>query len=127
MKKVGGLVGLVLALGIGYFIFRAQMTTGPTGGAPPQQVIDTTGVENDLIAIGHAEQMYLASHGSYGSLDQLKQDAMTTFSDGTRRGYQYTVDFNDGQHFHVTATPSDPAKKTWPTVSIEETMRISTQ
>jgi hypothetical protein len=127
MKKVGGLLGLVLALAIGYFIFRAQMTTEPTGGAPPQQVIDTAGVENDLIAIGHAEQMYLASRGSYGSLDQLKQDAMTTFSDGTRRGYRYTVDFDDGQHFRVTATPADPAKKNWPTVSIDETMQISKQ
>ncbi len=127
MKKVGGLVGLVLALGIGYFIFKAQMTTGPAGGAPPQQVIDTTGVENDLVAIGHAEQMYLASHGSYASLDQLKQDAMTTFSDGTRRGYQYTVDFEDGQHFRVTATPTDPAKKNWPTVSIDQTMQVQKQ
>jgi hypothetical protein len=127
MKKVGGLLGLVIALGIGYFIFKAQVTTGPMGGAPPKEVIDTTGVENDLVAIGHAEQMYLASHGSYASLDQLKQEAMTTFSDGTRRGYQYSVDFDDGQHFHITATPTDPAKKRWPTVSIDETMQITKQ
>ena len=127
MKKVGGLLGLVIALGIGYFIIKAQMTTGPTGGAPPQQVIDTAGVENDLVAIGHAEQMYLASHGSYASLDQLKQEAMTTFSDGTRRGYQYTVEFDGGRHFRVTAAPTDPAKKNWPTVSIDETMQVSKQ
>ena len=127
MKKVGGLVGLIVALAIGYFIFKAQTTQGPAGGAPPQQVIDTTGVENDLIAIGHAEQMYLASHGSYGSMDQLKQDAMTSFSDGSRRGYQYTVNFEDGQNFRITANPTDPAKKDWPTVSIDETMQISRQ
>jgi hypothetical protein len=127
MKKVGGLLGLVIALCIGYFIFKAQMTTGPTGGAPPQQVIDTTGVEGDLVAIGHAEQMYLASHGSYASLDQLKQEAMTTFSDGTRRGYLYSVEFDDGQHFQITATPTDPAKKGWPTVTIDETMQIGKQ
>jgi hypothetical protein len=127
MKKVGGLLGLIIALAIGYFIFKAEMTQGPAGGAPPQQVIDTTGVENDLVAIGHAEQMYLASHGSYASFDQLKQEAMTTFSDGSRRGYQYTIDFDDGQHFHITATPTDPAKKGWPTVSIDETMQVSKQ
>lgn len=127
MKKVGGLLGLVIALAIGYFVFKAEMTQGPTGGAPPKQVIDTTVVENDLVAIGHAEQMYLASHGSYGSLDQLKQEAMTTFSDGSRRGYQYIVDFDDGQHFQITATPTDPAKKGWPTVSIDETMQVSKQ
>ena len=127
MKKVGGLVGLVLALGIGYFIFRAQMTTGPTGGAPPQQVIDTTGVENDLVAPGRAGEMSVPSHGIIGSLDRPNQDGMTLFSDGPRRGSKYTVDFNDGKNFHVTATPSAPAKKNWPTVSIDETMRISKQ
>ena len=94
-------------------------------GAPPQQVIDTTGVENDLAAIGNAERRYLAAHGSYASFDQLKQEAMTTFSDGSRRGYQYTVDFDDGQHFTITATPTDPAKKDWPTLSMNETMQIS--
>ncbi len=127
MKKVGGLLGLVIALAIGYFIFKAEMTQGPTGGQPPQQAIDTTGVENDLIAIGKAEQMYLASHGSYGSFDQLKQEAMITFGDGSRRGYQYTVDFDGGQHFHITAAPVDPAKKAWPTVSMDETMQIAKQ
>jgi hypothetical protein len=32
MKKVGGLLGLVIALGVGYYIFKAQMTTGPSSG-----------------------------------------------------------------------------------------------
>lgn len=127
MKKVGGLLGIVIALGIGYFIFKAQMTQGPTGGAPPQQVIDTAGVENDLAAIGRAEKMYLASHGTYASLDQLKQEGMMTFTDGTRRGYQYSVDFEGGQSFRVAATPADPAKKDWPTLVMDDTMQIQRQ
>jgi hypothetical protein len=127
MKKVGGLIGLILALCIGYFIFKAEMTQGPAGGAPPQQVIDTTGVEGDLVAIGHAEKMYLASHGTYANLDQLKQEGMMTFSDGTRRGYAYVIDFNGGQSFSITASPTDPAKKDWPTVSMDDTMQISKQ
>lgn len=127
MKKVGGLIGLILALGIGYFVYKAEFTQGPMGGAPPQQVIDTTGVENDLAAVANAERMYLAAHGTYASFDQLKQEAMTTFSDGSRRGYQYTVDFDDGQHFTITATPTDPAKKDWPTLSMNETMQILKQ
>lgn len=127
MKKAGGLLGLVIALGIGYFIFKTQMTQGPTGGAPPQQVVDTTGVENDLIAIGHAEKMYLASHGTYASLGQLKQEAMMTFSDGSQRGYTYMVDFQDGQSFRITATPADPAKKGWPTLTMDDEMQIQRQ
>jgi len=127
MKKVGGLLGIVIALGIGYFIFKTQMTQGPAGGAPPQQVIDTAGVENDLAAIARAEKMYLASHGTYASLDQLKQEAMMTFSEGIRRGYQYSVDFQDGQSFQITAAPTDPAKADWPTLSMDDTMQIRKQ
>lgn len=127
MKKVGGLLGLVIALCIGYFIFKAEMTQGPTGGAPPQQAIDTAGVENDLAAIGRAEKMYLASHGTYANLDQLKQEGMMTFSDGARRGYQYSVDYDGGQRFQVTAAPTDPDKKAWPTLMINDTMQISKQ
>ena len=127
MKKVGGLIGLILALAIGWFIFKAQMTTGPVGGAPPQQVIDTTGVENDLAAIGRAEKMYLASHGTYAGLDALKQEGMMTFGDGSRRGYSYTIDFNGGQSFSITATPVDPAKKDWPTLTMDDTMQVVKQ
>jgi hypothetical protein len=127
MKKAGGLLGVVIALAIGYFIFKSQMSQGPMGGAPPREVIDTAGVQQDLLAIGQAERMYLASHGSYASLDQLQQDGALTFSGANRRGYNYTAEISDGQHFRVTASPSDPAKKDWPTLSIDDTMQISKQ
>ena len=31
MKKAAGLLGVVIALGVGYYIFKAQMTQGPAG------------------------------------------------------------------------------------------------
>lgn len=127
MKKVGGLLGVVIALGIGYFIFKTQMTQGPTHGAPPKQVIDVVGVKNDLLAIGEAERMYMASHGTYATVDQLQQEGMLTVSNGSRRGYAYHVDFQDGRHFEITATPTDPAKKGWPTLTMDETMVIHQQ
>jgi len=127
MKKAGGLLGVVIVLGIGLFIFKTQMSQGPTGGAPPREVIDTAGVQQDLLAIGQAERMYLAGHGSYASLDQLQQEGALTFSGANRRGYNYTAEIDDGQHFRVTASPSDPAKKDWPTLSIDDTMQISRQ
>lgn len=127
MKKVGGLLGLVIALAVGYFIFKAQFTQGPTGGAPPKQVIDVVGVKNDLLAIAQAERMYLASHGTYASVDQLQQEGSLAFSGTNRRGYNYVAEVDDGQHFRITATPSDPAKEGWPTLAIDETMQISQQ
>jgi hypothetical protein len=127
MKAVGGIVALVLVLGIGLFIYKTQFTQGPMGGKPPMQTIDVAGVRNELIALAQAERIYLASHGSYASLDQLQQDGSTTVSDGARRGYSFAATVDDGQHFKITATPSDPAKAGWPTVTIDDTMQLSQQ
>jgi hypothetical protein len=127
MKKAAGLLGLVIALGVGYYIFKAQMTTGPTGGAPPKEVIDVVGVKNDLLAIGQAERMYLASHGTYASIDQLQQDGALQFSGSDRRGYHYAAEVTGGEHFRITATPADPAKEGWPTLTIDDTMQVTQQ
>jgi hypothetical protein len=125
MKAAGGILGIVIALAIGYFIFRAQYGQGPAGGAPPKEVIDVVGVKSDLLAIGQAERVYLASHGAYASIDQLQQDGAIAFSGTNRRGYNYLAEVDDGQHFRITATPSDPAKQTWPTLSVDENMQVS--
>ena len=127
MKRVAGLLGLVVALGVGYYIFKMQYTEGPAGGAPPKEIIDVVGVKNDLIAIGQAERMYLANHGTYASIEQLQQDSSLSFSGTNRRGYNYTAEVSGGEHFHITATPADPAKAGWPTLTIDDTMQVATQ
>ena len=83
------------------------------------------GVKTDLLAIAQAERLYLASHGSYAGIDQLQQDGAISFSGANRRGYNYIADVNDGQHFKITAAPSDPAKIGWPTLSIDENMEVT--
>ncbi|HKM52221.1 MAG TPA: hypothetical protein VJY33_02360, partial [Isosphaeraceae bacterium] len=65
--------------------------------------------------------------GSYASLDQLQQDGAISFSGASRRGYNYTAEVNDGQHFKITAAPSDPANQGWPTLSIDEKMEVTQQ
>ena len=125
MKRAFGLVGLLLALGIGFWIFKMQVSSGPAGGAAPKQTIDTVGVKNDLLAIGQAERLYLAGHSSYATIDQLQQEGSLSFSGTSRRGYNYTADVDDGQHFKITAAPADPNKADWPTLSIDETMQVT--
>jgi len=127
MKAAASILGLVIVLAIIWMMIRTQFTRGPTGGAPPKQVIDVVGVKTDLIAIAQAERLYLASNGSYASIDQLQQDGALSFSGANRRGYNYTADVNDGQHFKITAAPSDPAKIGWPTLSIDENMEVTEQ
>jgi len=127
MKAIGGVVALVIVLGIGMFIYKAEFTQGPTGGAPPMQTIDVAGVRSELLSLAQAERLYLASHGAYTSLDQLQQEGSTAASGGARRGYSFEATIDDGQHFKIIATPSDPAKKGWPTLAIDDTMQISQQ
>jgi hypothetical protein len=127
MRAAASILGLVIVLVIVWLVVKTQFTQGPTGGAPPKQVIDVVGVKADLLAIGEAERLYLASHGTYASLDQLQQDGAISFSTGARRGYNYTVEVNDGQHFKITAAPSSPAKQGWPTLSIDENMEVTQQ
>jgi hypothetical protein len=127
MRVVGSLLGVLVVLAIGYFIFKAQFTKGPQQEAPPMEQIDVVGVTTDLQAIGQAERMYLATHGNYATVDQLAQEGSITFPSGPRRGYNYVADLDDGQHFKVTAKPTDPSKQGWPTLAIDETMQVSRQ
>lgn len=127
MKAAGMILGLIIVVAIIWFVMKSQFSQGPTGGQPPKEVIDVVGVKNDLLTIGQAERMYLASHGSYASMEELQQDGSLTFSGTNRRGYNYTAEVDDGQHFKITAAPTDPAKATWPTLSIDETMQVTQQ
>jgi len=127
MKAAASVLGLVIVLAIVWLLMKSQFTQGPAGGAPPKQVIDVVGVKADLLAIGQAERLYLASHGSYASLDQLQQDGALSFSGTDRRGYNYTAEVSDGQHFKITAAPSGSGKEGWPTLSIDENMEVAQQ
>jgi len=127
MKALGSILALVIVLAIIWFVMKSQFSQGPTGGQPPVEVIDVVGVKSDLLAIAQAERIYMANHGAYASVDELRQDGGITFSGANRRGYSYTAEVDGGQHFKITATPSDPAKANWPTLSIDETMEVTQQ
>jgi hypothetical protein len=127
MKAAISVLGLIIVLVIVWMVIKTQFTQGPTGGAPPKQKIDVVGVKTDLLAIAQAERLSLASHGSYAGIDQLQQEGAISFSGANRRGYNYTADVNDGQHFKITAAPSDPAKIGWPMLCIDENMEVTQQ
>jgi hypothetical protein len=81
----------------------------------------------DLVGTGQAERLYLASHGSYASLEQLQQEGAISFSGASRPRYNYTVEVDDGQHFKIIAAPSGPAPVGWPTLWIDENMGVKQQ
>lgn len=125
MKATAGFLGIVLALGTAFYLYTAQLTRGSAAGAPsPQEQIDVAGIRMALLEIAHAERTYVAAHGIYGTLEQLRADGAPSL--GTeRRGYAFRVETNGSQGFTATATPADANKAGWPTLSIDASMQIA--
>jgi hypothetical protein len=106
-------------------ILELVLTLGCASQAgPPQQQIDVVGIRSELLAIGQAEGHYLIAHSTYATLEQLQQDSLLT-GGADRRGYTFNVAVNGAQGFTLTATPSDPDKKGWPTLAMDQTMQVT--
>lgn len=128
MKGMMGLIGLVIALGIGMFIFRSQFATTSGGGITqgtnnPRAAADLTGVKNDLVAMANAERQFMALNGRYASLEELKDGGHMYVDPRGRLGYSYSAEIGD-RSFTITASYSGPAMG-MPTLSIDEMMQIT--
>jgi hypothetical protein len=120
-----GLISIVIGLCAGFFYYNGYFASG-AGSTPPQQQIDVISIKSDLQAVGQSERQYLANHNSYATIDQLKEaDLLPAAAD--RRGYTLTSIVDGNQGFTITATPSDPQKSGWPTLSINETLEVTTR
>lgn len=120
------LVGLLVVLVIGYFIYRSfimQSLPKEEGGGTPVSAISTTGVKNDLIAIAQAERSYFAEHGSYASLSELTSSGAMTMTRSGRDGYTYSVDTQAGG-FTVTARYSGPLTPPPSGFMIDQSMEV---
>ena len=125
MRSGAALLGLVIVLGIGYYMVRPSLEPSPGEKVSPIQQADITGVKSDLLSIAQAERLYLTSHDAYGTLEELQQDGSLNFSGRERRGYNYTAQIDGASHFRIVAAPADPAKAQGPTLSIDDTMTIT--
>ena len=125
MRSGAALLGLVMVLGIGYYMYRPSLEPSPGEKVSPVQQVDVTGVKADLLSMAQAERLYLVSHSTYGTLEELQQDGSLSLSGRERRGYKYTVEVDGASHFRIIAGPADPAKAEWPTLSIDDSMTIT--
>ena len=124
MKATAGFLGIVLALGAAFYLYNTQLTRPSSAAASPQEQIDVTGIRMALLEIAQAERIYVAARGTYGTLEQLRAEGAPAL--GTdRRGYSFQLDVNGGLGFTATATPTDPDKQNWPTLSIDASMQIA--
>jgi hypothetical protein len=121
-----GLVALVLALGIGYFVYQTYLVQHSPAGVAPQQQIDLVGIESDLRSMAGAERQFFAAHGRYASFEELEHQELLS-GGAERRGYRFTAEVNGSTGFTILAEPIDPDKAEWPTLSIDESMQITRQ
>ena len=124
MRSGATIAGLLIALGVGYFVYTRSLTSAGVTQAPPQQTIDVTDIRSNLLTIGQAERVYVNVHGAYGTIEQLNQDGPPMLPT-ENRGYVFSATPNGAASFQVTATPADPNKPGWPTLVITETMTVT--
>lgn len=123
MRGIVAIGGLVFALALGYYVYTRNLTTAGGTQVPPQQHIDVLDIRTNLLNIGQAERMYVAAHGTYGTLDQLREEAPALPTEN--RGYVFSVEVDGARSFRATALPTDPNRTGWPTLVIDETMTVT--
>ena len=124
MKGALTIGGLLIALGVGYFVYTKSLTSSGVSQAPPQEQIDVTSIRMALLEIATAERTYSAGHGNYGTFEQRRADGAPALG-MDRRGYTFQLELNGSQGFKATATPTDTNKQGWPTLSIDASMQIA--
>jgi hypothetical protein len=129
MKGMVGLLGLVIALGIGAYLYThsAKGAADAAGGAgSPKMAIDVTGVRADLVAFGTAEKQTYALDGKYLSIDEMRAKGSSIPAD--RRGpFTYSSEVSD-TGFKITATYTGEANPgVAKTMSIDESMQLKTE
>ncbi len=129
MTRVLGLLGLVIVLGIGAYIYKQQiLATSVPGGAKanPVATVDVAGVKNDLVAIANAERRRYASDGKYVPISDLISNGDISMQSPTRGPYSYTSDVSD-TGFKITATYSGAEPGVVKTWSIDQTMEVKAE
>ena len=129
MKGIVGLLGLVIALGIGAYLYThsaKDAATAAGGAGSPKMAIDVNGVKADLIAFGNAEKQQYALEGKYLPFDELR--AKGTYLPAEHRGpFTYTAEISETT-FRVVATyGGDPLPGAPKSLSIDQTMAVQQQ
>ena len=127
MGRLFSLVGAVIVMGVGMYLYVAQMrsSSAAVGANSPKAAITITGVRSDLISIASAERRYFASEGKYASFDELISSNYITVA---RQRPPYTYDVQTSSNgFRVVATRSGDDSSGGPAqLSVDENMEFQT-
>lgn len=124
MGRIFGLIGVLITLAIGSYIFLQQTKSVSQGTNNPRAAADITGVKMDLINMAQAERSYFARENHYASLEDLHAAGDLTVLKDHREYYRYSVTYSDSS-FRITATyAGPPAAQMPPSFSITENMEV---
>ena len=126
MTRALGLIGVLIAAAIGFYLYTQQAQTASQGTANPRQTIDVTGVKNDLIAIANAERRYYATEARYASLDELRAHGDISMPTNGRGPFTYSAEVSESGFRIVATYAGPPGPEAAQNLSIDETMQIRT-
>jgi len=126
MGRALGFLGLMIVLCVGAWLYTRQAkSVMPEGSGNVRAVVDTTGVQNDLLAIANAERGQFALEGRYLSLDELRSKGTMNLPAG-RANYTYSVSVSSDS-FRAVASYGGAPGTAPQTISIDQTMEIRTE
>ena len=124
MSRSLGLIGVLAAAAIGFYLYTQQAQTVSQGTANPRATIDMAGVKNDLIALANAERRYFATENRYASIDELRSHGDISMPANGRGPFAYTAEVSESG-FRILATFNGPPGSGGQNLSIDETMQIT--
>jgi hypothetical protein len=127
MRSLGSLGALLIVALIAALTYKFYFAKPPSvsGATTPEQSIDIVGVKSDLLAIGQAERLYQAEHGSYAPMDELVSSGAMSMRKSGRDGYTYDVDASAGS-FRATAHCPAATMPGCVNYTIDQTMEVQT-
>jgi hypothetical protein len=122
--RMFGFLSLLIVLCVGAWLYTRQAASVmPAGSGNVRAFVDTTGVQNDLLAIANAERSQFALEGKYLPLDELRSKGVINLPASGRAGYTYSVDVGSDS-FRAVASYSGPPGAAPQTITIDQTMEI---
>ena len=123
------LASLLVAVGVGYFIYQYSMKSLPTTDASTAatQAISLTGVRSDLLQIAQAERANIALNSKCDSVEDMITSGSLRMVRAERAGYSYQISCMGGAEFQVVARHAPAPEGSsirYPTLAIDSTMQL---
>src|SRR5512135_391319 len=107
MGRVVGLIGVLIVLVVGAYLYT-QQAAGPSAAPATRQTVDLAAVRSDLLLLANAERGQLALEGKYAGLDELVAKGSIPAGRTRRSPYSYRAEADGAAGFRIIATYEGP-------------------